>query len=233
MEAQGLTGLKRARLRERIAASNKPEAVKLAQIESVIFDIGNVLIRWDPCNLYRRMGFEDAQTRAIMDETGLLEINHRKIDAGAPYEATIAALAARFPQHGEFIRAFDTRWSEMLDGAIAQSVAALKDLKSSGMPVYGLSNFNREKFDIARSLFSFLDLFDELVVSGDVGMVKPDREIYALLIARCDLEPGTALFIDDSAANITTARQIGFDTVLFDKDETDLRAELARRNVTY
>ncbi len=202
-------------------------------IDSVVFDIGNVLIRWHPHNLYRRMGLTAAEVAAIMLETDLAEINHRKLDAGSPFDATLAELATRFPHHAEFIEAFDRRWPEMLAGAIDPSVAVMRRLLAAGIPVHGISNFNRAKFDIARSLFPFLDEFDDLVVSGDVGVVKPDPEIFELLIARCDLVPARTIFIDDSAPNIDTARRMGFVTIHFDERTTDLAAELDRLGLRF
>src|SRR5258708_6050614 len=103
----------------------------------------------DPRNLYRRMGYADATTDSIVAEIGLREINHRMLDAGEPFGATLGRLAARFPQHAEFIRAFDARWVEMLGGAIGPSVEILQALKRSGVPVHAISNYNREKFDVA------------------------------------------------------------------------------------
>ena len=134
------------------------------QINCVIFDIGNVLIRWDPHNLYRRMGYADATTASILTEIGLLEINHRVLDAGGPFGATLDRLAKRFPQHAEFIRAFDTRWVELLGGAIDTSITAMRALKRIDLPVHAISNYNRQKFDIARTLFPLLNEFDELLL---------------------------------------------------------------------
>ncbi|MEZ5816526.1 MAG: HAD family phosphatase [Hyphomicrobiaceae bacterium] len=203
----------------------------MPEIDTVIFDIGNVLIRWDPRNLYGRMGLNEAETAAIMAETGLLEVNHRLLDAGAPFSETIAELASRFPHRAEVIHAFHTRWPEMLGGAIEANAALLRRLRTAGTPVHAITNFSRTKFDIARSLFPFLDDFDELVVSGDIGLVKPDPEIFELLIRRRNLAPRTAVFIDDSAPNIETARRLGFATIHFDERTTDLEAELARLGV--
>lgn len=203
----------------------------MGHIDCVVFDIGNVLIRWDPCNLYRRMGYADSRTAAILAETRLLEVNHRMLDAGAPCKATITDLAARFPEHAAFIRAFDARWSEMLDGHIEASVELLEDLKRAGLPVYALSNFNREKFELARTVFPFLDGFDDLIISGDVGVVKPDAEIFELLIRRRKLDPRRVVFVDDSLANIATARQLGFVTIHFTEHRVDLRGELVRLGV--
>jgi 2-haloacid dehalogenase len=200
----------------------------VSQIDCVVFDIGNVLIRWDPRNLYGRMGYADAAMASIMAETGLPEINHRVLDAGGPFGATLENLAARFPHHAEFIRAFDTRWVEMLGGAIAASMAMLGKLKRAGVPVHAISNFSREKFDIARDLFPFLNDFDELVLSGDVGLVKPGAEIFELLIRRRNLDVGRTVFIDDSSDNVATARHLGFATIHFQENTTDLGAELRR-----
>jgi len=197
-------------------------------INCVVFDIGNVLVRWDPRNLYRRMGYSDPETAAILTEIGLLEINHRVLDAGKPFPATLQLLVERFPRHAEFIRAFDIRWVESLGGAIPSSVAIFQRLKQAGVPVYALSNYNRQKFDIACELFPFLMTFDELVLSGDVGLVKPDAEIFELLIGRCGLDVGRTVFIDDSIANVATAARLGFATIHFNEKTTDLGVELLR-----
>jgi 2-haloacid dehalogenase len=198
------------------------------QIDCVVFDIGNVLVRWDPRNLYRRMGYADAETTSIIAEIGLLEINHRVLDAGGAFHSTLETLVTRFPQHAKFIRAFDARWIELLGGAIDDSRDTMQALKSIGVPVHAISNYNREKFDIARTLFPFLNDFDELVLSGDVRLVKPDAEIFELLIRRRNLEVGRTVFIDDAAANVATADHLGFLTIHFKESTTDLRAELRR-----
>ena len=200
----------------------------MSGINCVVFDIGNVLVRWDPRNLYRRMGYSDPETAAILTEIGLLEINHRVLDAGKPFPATLQLLVERFPRHAEFIRAFDIRWVESLGGAIPGSVAIFQRLKQAGVPVYALSNYNRQKFDIACELFPFLMTFDELVLSGDVGLVKPDAEIFELLIGRCGLDVGRTVFIDDSIANVATAARLGFATIHFNEKMTELGVELLR-----
>ena len=200
----------------------------MSGINCVVFDIGNVLVRWDPCNLYRCMGYLDSETAAILTEIGLLEINHRVLDAGGPFPATLELLVERFPRHAEFIRAFDGRWVETLGGIIPSSVAILHRLKQAGVPVHALSNYNRQKFDIARELFPFLMTFDELVLSGDVGLVKPDAAIFEHLISRCGLDVGRTAFIDDTMANVATAGRLGFATIHFNEKTTDLGAELLR-----
>jgi HAD superfamily hydrolase (TIGR01509 family) len=169
------------------------------------------------------MGYLDWETAAILTEMGLLEINHRVPDAGGPFPATLELLVERFPRHFEFIRAFDTRWVESLGGTIPGSVAIFDRLKQAGAPVHALSNYNRQKFDIACKLFPY-----ELVLSGDVGLVKPDAEIFELLIRRCGLDVGRTAFIDDSIANVATAAPLGFATIHFNEKTTDLGGELLR-----
>jgi len=195
-------------------------------INCVVFDIGNVLVRWDPRHLYRRLGYLDSETAAILEEIELLEINHRVLDAGGPFPATLELLVERFPRYADFVRAFDKRWVESLGGIIPGSVAIFHRLKQAGVPVHALSNYNRQKFDITCELFPFLTAFDELVLSGDVGLVKPDAEIFELLIRRCALDVGRTVFIDDSIANVTTAARLGFATIHFNEQTTDLGAEL-------
>jgi 2-haloacid dehalogenase len=101
-------------------------------------------------------------------------------------------------------------------------------LKRAGVPMHAISNYNREEFDIARLHFPFINDFDELVLSGDVGVVKPDPEIFELLVRRRNLDVGRTVFIDDNIANVVTADQLGFATIHFDEKTTDLRAELLR-----
>jgi 2-haloacid dehalogenase len=174
------------------------------------------------------MGYSDAETASILAEIGLLQINYRVLDAGGPFTETVEALAERFPRHAAFIHAFNERWVEQLGGAIPATVAIFKALKQAGVPVHAISNYNREKFDIARGLYPFLDAFDELILSGDVRMVKPDPEIFKLLIRRRDLDVRRTVFIDDSADNVATADELGFATIHFDEATTDLRTELLR-----
>jgi 2-haloacid dehalogenase len=199
-------------------------------ITAVVFDIGNVLIRWDPRHLYRKMGLDTAASAAMMAETGIVDMNI-EFDRGKPFAEGIAELVSRFPHHRTALEAWNTRWVDMLDGAIDANVALLADLRRTGLPVYGLSNFSREKFDVARGLFPFLDTFDHLVVSADVRLVKPDRAIFDHLIAATGCVPAASVFIDDTAANIATAQALGFQTVHVATEAVSVRAHLARLGV--
>ena len=112
------------------------------QIDSVVFDIGNVLVRWDPMLLYRSMGYTRPQLDAIFLETGMVEVNHRELDAGKPFRAVLDRLIVRFPEHRDFFNAWDARWPEMLGGPIDPNVRLLADLRRAGIPVHALSNLS-------------------------------------------------------------------------------------------
>jgi 2-haloacid dehalogenase len=182
---------------------------------SVVFDIGNVLIEWDPRHLYRKIFIGDEARMEhflaiICDAAWNLEQ-----DRGRRWAEAVAERAALHPQWREEIAAYDTRWMEMVAGAIAGSVALLERLRQAGVPTYAITNFSTEKFAMACERFPFLGGFEDVVVSGEVGLVKPDRAIFALFLARNGLEAGDCLFIDDIAANIETARAMGFITHQF------------------
>jgi len=183
----------------------------MSRIDNVIFDIGNVLIRWYPEKLYRQYFADDAAMHAFYAETGLLTRNI-ELDRGEPFAVGLADLVHKHPHHAAPLRAFDTRWPEMLDGDIPESVAILHDLRAAKVPNYAITNFSREKFDVALEMFPYLKGFDDIVVSADVGLVKPDPEIFRVLLDRRRLDPTRCLFIDDMAANIEAARALGLVT---------------------
>jgi 2-haloacid dehalogenase len=197
----------------------------VAAIDTVIFDIGNVLIRWDLRNLYRKVFADDAAIAAFVAETGL-HAENAEFDRGKPFAVGLAELAARFPHHGTALHAFDERWSECLAGPIERNVAVLHDLKAAGGPVHAITNFSVEKFPIACGMFPFLNLFDDTVVSGSVRLIKPAPEIYRVLLERQMIDPRRAVFIDDSAANIATAASLGLHTVHVHDESVDLRRAL-------
>jgi 2-haloacid dehalogenase len=198
-----------------------------ASLDCVIWDVGNVLIRWEAHNLYRRRGMSAAAMEAFFAETGLLQHNVG-FDAGEPFAEGCAALAARFPHYAADLLAFDTHWVDALDDAIEHSVATLSRLQAARVPCYAITNFSRVKFDVARKMFPFLETFDDIVVSADVRMVKPDPAIFRLLIDRQRFDPSRAFFIDDSAKNIATAQRLGLRTHLYHEPTSDLTAELAQ-----
>lgn len=195
---------------------------------TVVFDIGNVLVRWDPRNLYRKTFADEAAMEEFL-ATACSSEWFLRLDGGdiAP---NVPARIAEFPHYREELTHFDTRWLETLDGAIAENVALFARLKNEGRKVYGITNYPRDKFEQSRALFPFYDWFDGLIVSGREGLVKPDPRIFALLLDRYGLQAGHTLFVDDSARNIAAARAVGMDTIHF-VPGMDLAAEFERRGV--
>jgi 2-haloacid dehalogenase len=195
------------------------------RVDHVIWDVGNVLIRWDAAKLYRQRGMDDAAIAGFFAETDLMAHNIA-CDAGAHVGESMAELGQRFPHYRGELLAFDAQWTETLNGAIEPSVAQLARLKSVKVPCLAITNFNRVKFDIARKLLPFLDTFDDCLVSADIRLVKPDPRIFKVLLDRHQLDPARALFIDDSDKNIAAAASLGLKTHLFNERTSDLGAVL-------
>lgn len=195
-------------------------------VKAVVFDVGNVLIRWDPTILYRKLFPDPAEMQWFMENVCTAAWN-LELDRGRPYAEAIAALVSEYPLHAHAIRAYDTRWQEMVPGAIAENVALLERLRARGTPDYAITNFSREKWADSIVRFPFLAGFRDAVVSGHERVVKPDPTIFRLLLARQRLDPADCVFIDDSAANIATAEALGFATVHYDPS-VDLAAALSR-----
>jgi 2-haloacid dehalogenase len=192
----------------------------------VVFDVGNVLIHWDPRRLYSQL-FDSP----IMVDWFLQNVCHSAwnldLDRGFAIEEAIAERIAAFPDHAAAIRAYDERWDEMVSGAIDGSVALMKRLRAAGVPLYAITNFSRTKFDLAARRFPFLLEFDGVVVSADEGLVKPDPAIFELFLKRFGLAAGDCLFVDDSPANIESARKLGIAAHHF-VDAASLEIELRR-----
>jgi 2-haloacid dehalogenase len=192
----------------------------------VIFDLGGVLIDWDPRHLYRKLfGSDTAAMEEFLATVCTGEWN-RAQDAGRPCAEATQALRERHPDKAMLIDAYYARVDEMMSGPIAGSVAILADLHRRGTPLYGLSNFSSETYPQAVRRFDFLHLLRHVVVSGEVKTVKPDPRIYRILIDRCGLDPHRAVFIDDVAANVEPARRLGFHGIVFAGADA-LRRELA------
>lgn len=195
----------------------------------VVFDLGGVLIDWNPRRLYRKLLPDDAAIESFLAEVCTAEWNLQQ-DAGRSWAEAVAELTARFPDRAGLIAAYHERWEEMLGGAIGDTVALLEELDAAGVPLYALTNWSRETFPIARRRFPFLSRFRGVVVSGEERAAKPDPRIYRILLERYQLEPAECLFIDDVPRNVEGARAAGMEGILF-TSAADLRRELAARQV--
>ncbi|MCA3572567.1 MAG: HAD family phosphatase [Aestuariivirga sp.] len=192
---------------------------------NVVFDIGNVLIHWDPRALYAKIFDSEEEVDWFLTHVCNADWNLEQ-DRGRSFEAAIAEAAARHPDYAEAIAAYNHRWHETILGPIDGTVAILSELKARGTPLYAITNFNQHKFRETLQRFPFLQpSFRDIVVSGDEGVVKPDPAIYRLLLDRNGLEAASCLFIDDSPKNVTGAEAVGMKAHHFTSPEA-LRAEL-------
>ncbi|MDH3451713.1 MAG: HAD family phosphatase [Gammaproteobacteria bacterium] len=194
-------------------------------MHTILFDLGNVLIEWDPRRLYRKLFDGDEASMEHFLATVCTPEWNLQMDAGKPFAEAVAELQALHPDRAELIAAWHLRWSETLGGAIEGSVEILAALRARGYRLYALTNWSAETFPVARERFEFLTWFEGIVVSGEVRMTKPDPDIFALALARFELTPSSTLFIDDSSANVATARRLGMHAVQF-KDSSQLQAAL-------
>lgn len=201
-----------------------------ARFEAVVFDLGGVLIDWNPRYLYRALfDGDDAAMERFLAEVCTPDWNAQQ-DGGRTWQEAVEVLSAEFPEHRELIEAYDRRWEESLAGPIHATVEVLADLRGLGYRLAALSNWSAEKFPIARARYDFLGWFETIVISGEVRISKPDPRIYGHLLHVTGFEPARTLFIDDSPANVQAAAELGMKALLF-RDPDALRADLARLQV--
>ncbi|WP_372397402.1 HAD family phosphatase [Azospirillum sp. HJ39] len=191
----------------------------------VVFDIGQVLIEWDPRHLYRELfdGYEDLMEDFL--ERVCTPAWNLEQDRGRPWSEAVAQLAAEHPDCAELIRAYDDMWERMVPGPIPGTPEILAELKARGVPVYAITNFSADKFDLTCRRFDFLNGFDGIIVSGRERLVKPDPAIFHLLTDRYGLEANRCFFIDDNPDNVESAKSVGMSAHLF------LGAEALRRDL--
>lgn len=193
-------------------------------VTAVVFDLGGVLIDWDPRYLYRTLFADEVAMEDFLTTVTTPEWN-RAQDAGRPWSEAVEELAARHPEKRELIEAYRGRWPEMLGGPIEPTVDILRDLRATAVRLYALSNWSAETFAIARPRYPFLEWFDGIVISGEEGVIKPDARIFQVLLERYDLRPEETAFIDDHAPNVDAAAALGMQALRFTDAET-LRSEL-------
>jgi len=196
------------------------------QVDTVVFDVGNVLIRWDPRHLYRRLIPEEAAMERFLAEV-CTEAWNLEQDRGRSWAEAIAERVPLFPQHEALIRAYAENWQEMVPGEVPGTVALLEALRGRGVPLYAITNFSAEKFAEAQARFAFLRGFRDVVVSAHERLVKPDPAIYRVLLDRNGLAAARCLFIDDSEKNVRAAEAAGMQAHHF-RDAAGLEAELRR-----
>ncbi|GAB4430941.1 MAG: HAD-IA family hydrolase [Anaerolineales bacterium] len=196
----------------------------MTTIRAIVFDFGGVLINWDPRNLYRRYFSDPQEMERFLSEIDFYAWNAEQ-DKGRPFAQGVAILSAQFPQYAHLIHAYHEHWETSLNGAIPGTIEILKTLKRQGYALFGLSNWSAETYPQVRKKYTFFDLFDHIIISGRVDMVKPHPAIFNLLLNQTGYDAPECVFIDDSPANVHAASKLGFRALHFTSPEK-LRSQL-------
>ncbi len=196
---------------------------------NVVFDVGRVLIRWEPEPLLADLLGGEAALAAAAARFDF-HAWHERQDAGRPIAEAVAEARRTHPDLAPALAAFYERWLEAVPAPIEGTVAILEALAAEGRPLYAITNFSAELWPVTVAHYPFLGRFHDAVVSGEVRLTKPDPAIYRLFLARNGLAPETCVFIDDREENVSAARALGIDAVRFESADA-LRPELAARGL--
>ena len=208
------------------AAQPDPPASDPARPSSVVFDLGGVLIDWNPRYLYRKLFDDEAAMESFLSDVVSPEWNGQQ-DSGRTWAEAVEVLSREHPEQRDLIAAYWHRWQETLGDAITPTVEILEELRERGVRLYALSNWSAETFPVARPRYPFLDWFDGIVISGEVKLAKPDPRIFRHMLDRFSLDPAATVFIDDSEANVRAAAVQGIVALRFE-DAATLRRDLVR-----
>lgn len=201
--------------------------MKNSTIKAIIFDYGNVLIEWDPRYVYNRYFPNDPESmERFFKEVDFMGWNAHQ-DKGRTFKEGVADLSSQFPRRAHLIQAYHDNWKDSIGVAYTDTIEIMKQLKQAGYPLYGLSNWSAETFPYALEKFDFFDLLDDMVISGQVGYVKPEPEIYRLMLEKIKRPAQECLFIDDSLPNILQANTMGFATIHY-QSSAQLQTELEK-----
>ena len=192
---------------------------------TVIFDLGAVLIDWNPRYLYRSLIDDPEEMERFLAEITTPAWNHEQ-DRGRTWSDAVDELVERHPQHAALIRAYHERWPEMLGEQLHDTVDILAELREAGVALYALTNWSAETWPVAIERYPFLEWFRGIVVSGEVGAAKPEPAVYTALSERYGVVPADSVFIDDQPGNVDAARRLGFRAIRF-TGAPDLRRDLA------
>lgn len=193
-------------------------------VTSVVFDLGGVIIDWDPLHLYRKLIPGDAERERFLTEVCPGSWNAEQ-DRGRSFAEAVELAAARYPEQRELIEAYWQRWPEMLGGPIPGVAELVAETHRAGTPMFAITNWSAETYPIAVREYPVLELFRDVVVSGEVKMCKPDLEIFRFALQRFGVAPHETLFVDDNPANVAAAEALGMGTMLF-TDAAELRDRL-------
>lgn len=196
---------------------------------AVIFDFGGVVVDWDMRHLFRQVFDDHDEMEHFLAEI-LTPAENLRCDLGTPLATVVTELVARHPRHRAPLEAWRDRWIETIPREIPGTAALVDDLRRAGHPVLGLSNFSAETFPWCRARYPVFEAFDDIVLSGEVGVAKPDPAIYRLVCERNGIEVDEAVFLDDSPTNVAGAHAVGMAAFLF-TDAAQARDDLASLGV--
>ena len=197
--------------------------------KAIIFDFGNVLSLWDPHQIYKDFFPDNQAIDAFLKEINFFPWNLEQ-DKGRSFAEGVAVLSAQFPHYSHLIQAYHERWEESITGSIEGTVELVYKLKQAKYPLFLLTNFSEEKFALMRQRNDYLQLFDDIIISGEHKLIKPDPAIYHLTLKRINRAAHEGIVIDDSIPNIETARSLGFETIRF-QSPAQLEADLRRLHI--
>jgi 2-haloacid dehalogenase/putative hydrolase of the HAD superfamily len=196
---------------------------------ALLWDVGNVIVRWNPRTLYAKIFKEPADLDRFLSHVGTLDW-HAATDRGVTFADNIAALSAQHPHHAEPIAAWWERWDEMFSGTISETESVIEALAARGVPQFGLTNMSVETWPGVKAMSPAFRHFRDTIVSAEERVIKPEPRIYQIVLERTGLEPSDLLFVDDSAANIAAADALGFHTHHF-IDPAALRPAMERHGL--
>jgi 2-haloacid dehalogenase len=196
---------------------------------NIVFDLGMVLIDWDPRHLYRKVFSDEDKMEWFLREVCHSAWNLEQ-DRGRSFDDGVIEATARHPDYASEIAMYRDRWMEMVPGAIEDSVAILEELHLKSAPLYAITNWNGDTFRVTRNRFGFLSLFKDIIVSGDEKILKPEPAIFNLLAKRNGIKLKDSVFIDDSLKNVIGAKTVGMQAIHFQTPQ-QLRSELAKLGV--
>lgn len=196
---------------------------------ALLWDVGNVIVRWNPRTLFAKIFKEPAELDGFLSHVCTMDW-HGETDRGLSFADNIARLTPSHPHYAEQIAAWWARWPEMFSGTIAETESVIEDLATRGVPQFGLTNMSSESWPGVQAMSPVFRHFQDVIVSAEEQVIKPDRRIYEIALERTGLAPRELLFIDDSPANIAAADAMGFNTHLFSDPEA-LRPAIERHSL--
>lgn len=191
---------------------------------TVVFDLGGVVIDWNPRYLYRKLIPDPAALDRFLTDVCSMAWN-KQMDFGRPFAEAVAELTARHPDQSHLIEAYHARWAEMLGGLVPGVAEVLEELAEAGVPLYAITNWSAETFPFATARYPVLSMFSKIVISGEIGLTKPDPEIFRYAAEQFGVPLQECLFVDDARINVASARAVGMRAVRF-VDADTLRADL-------